>query len=65
MKEPRIYKSLKLPFPVWQALARIAATTGEPRSHILTRLVEKEEARQIQSARESAALDEYTRKLQS
>lgn len=40
-----IYKSLKITFATWQALARIAAQTGETRTRIVDRLVRAEEDR--------------------
>lgn len=48
-------KSVKLPFAAWQALTRICAETGEPRTKALERIVlkaEKEERHDDQSNQE-------------
>lgn len=45
MTEHHEYKSVKLLFGTWQALTRICAATGEPRTRALERIVKTEEAR--------------------
>jgi hypothetical protein len=45
MKEQPMYKSLKVTFETWQALTRLAAMTGEPRTRLIERLAREEEER--------------------
>lgn len=40
-----MYKSLKVTFATWQALTRITAKTGEPRTQLIERLARDEENR--------------------
>ena len=37
-----IYKSLKVTYATWQAITRLAAETGEPRTQLIDRLVQEE-----------------------
>lgn len=43
-----MYKSLRVTFETWQAITRISAKTGEPRTRLIERLVKAEEARLVQ-----------------
>lgn len=43
MKQPPVYKSIKVTFETWQALTRISAATGETRTDIMGRLARAEE----------------------
>lgn len=43
MKQTPVYKSIKVSFETWQALTRISARTGEPRTEIIGRLAKAEE----------------------
>lgn len=45
MSDQPAYKSLKVTFATWQALTRIAAATGEPRTQLIERLAREEEER--------------------
>lgn len=45
MNDTPVYKSLKVAFATWQAITRISAVTGEPRTHVIDRLVNAEEER--------------------
>lgn len=45
MNDTPTYKSLKVAYATWQAITRISATTGEPRTQIIDRLVASEEDR--------------------
>lgn len=38
-----MYKSLRVTLETWQAITRISAMTGEPRTKLIARLVEVEE----------------------
>ena len=49
MKAQPMYKSLKVSFATWQALTRISAMTGEPRSQIVERLAQAEEQRIVKN----------------
>lgn len=40
-----IYKSLKVTYATWQALTRLSAETGEPRTQLIERLVKEETER--------------------
>jgi macrodomain Ter protein organizer (MatP/YcbG family) len=52
-----MYKSLKVSFATWQALTRISAATGEPRSQIIDRLAQDEEQRVTNTERNTGAAD--------
>ena len=45
MNDTPVYKSLKVAFATWQAITRICAATGEPRTQVVDRLVKAEEDR--------------------
>jgi hypothetical protein len=38
-----MYKSLRVTFETWQAITRLCAQTGEPRTKLIERLVKAEE----------------------
>jgi macrodomain Ter protein organizer (MatP/YcbG family) len=60
MREQPMYKSLKVSFTTWQALTRISARTGEPKSRILERLANEEEDRLKKRAEPLVGLEPTT-----
>ena len=45
-------KSVKIPFSAWQALTRLCAATGEPRTRLLAKIIHEAEKQQIASQQE-------------
>ena len=52
-------KSVKIPFSAWQALTRLCAATGEPRTRQLAKIIDQAE-RQSQSDVDQKLLDWIT-----
>jgi macrodomain Ter protein organizer (MatP/YcbG family) len=57
------YKSIKLTFAAWQAVTRMCAHTGEPRTRLLERIIQEAEKRLDRERLETAAKTAYEVKL--